>query len=77
MTPIDDAIAQAIAQAIPGARVDVHGDGRHFQLRVASALFEGKSTLERHRMVLGAIKDLMAGEDAPVHAVDSLRTTTS
>jgi acid stress-induced BolA-like protein IbaG/YrbA len=73
---VNDAIREAIQSQIEGARVEVTGDGRHFQLTVVSGVFEGKTTLERHRLVLGAIKELMAGDDAPVHAVDSLVTRT-
>ncbi len=76
MSATDDAIRSAIAKAIEGAEIDVRGDGRHFQLTVVSTAFAGKNTLERHRLVLGALKELMAGDDAPVHAVDSLVTRT-
>ncbi|MBM4375315.1 MAG: BolA/IbaG family iron-sulfur metabolism protein [Deltaproteobacteria bacterium] len=74
--PLDDSIREAILRALPGAEVEVRGDGRHFQLAVASAAFAGKSTLERHRLVLGSLKELMGGDDAPVHAIDSIQTRT-
>ena len=32
--------------------------------------------LESHRIVYGTIADLMKGDGAPVHAVDSLKTGT-
>jgi stress-induced morphogen len=32
--------------------------------------------LERHRMVYTAIAALMAGDTAPVHAIDTLKTAT-
>jgi len=77
MSDLHQAITRAIEEAIEGAEVDVSGgQGGHFELAVTSSSFEGKSTLERHRMVLGAIRDLMAGHDAPVHAIDSIRTST-
>jgi len=41
-----------------------------------STAFAGKNMLESQRLVLGAIKHLLAGERAPVHAVDSLTTRT-
>lgn len=69
---VDDAIRAAIRSAIADAQVEVRGDGRHFQLVVVSSAFEGRNTLERHRMVLGSLKDLMAGDAAPVHAIDSI-----
>jgi acid stress-induced BolA-like protein IbaG/YrbA len=74
---IDDSIREAIVKALPGAQVEVGGDGRHFQLSVVSDAFEGKNTLERHRLVLGALKALMAGDDAPVHAIASIATRTT
>ena len=76
MANIDDRIREAIESAIEGAQVEVSGDGRHFNLRVVSAAFEGKNTLGRHRLVLGAIKELMGGDDAPVHAIDSIKALT-
>ncbi|MBM4357329.1 MAG: BolA/IbaG family iron-sulfur metabolism protein [Deltaproteobacteria bacterium] len=73
---IEDSIRAALSAALPGAEIDVRGDGRHFQLAVVSSAFEGKNTLERHRLVLGALKELMAGDAAPVHAVDSIQART-
>lgn len=76
MGEIHDAIREAIAASIQGAEVEVQGgQGGHFTLAVTSPAFAGKNTLERHRMVLGALKDLMAGDAAPVHAIDSIRTS--
>ena len=48
--------------------------GGHFTLDVTSAAFAGKSMLESHRLVYGAIAHLMNGNLAPVHAIDSLKT---
>jgi stress-induced morphogen len=77
MAAIHDEIRSAIAAQIAGATVEVAGgQGGHFDIAVTSSAFAGKSTLERHRMVLSAIKELMAGEQAPVHAIDSIRTST-
>ena len=69
-----DAIEQAIKHAIPDARVEATGGGGHFNITVHSGEFAGKSKLQNHRAVLRAIKHLMAGDTAPVHAVDSLHT---
>ncbi|MSP24388.1 MAG: BolA/IbaG family iron-sulfur metabolism protein [Myxococcales bacterium] len=77
MSATHDAIRAALVLAIEGAEVEVRGDGRHFQLVVISAHFEGKGTLERHRMVLGAIAHLMRGDDAAVHAIDSISARTT
>lgn len=73
---VTDAIREAIVAAIPDADVDVHGGGGHFTIAVTSPVFEGKNRVESQRLVYGAIAHLMAGDRAPVHAVDSLRTMT-
>lgn len=66
-------IREAIADALPGAEIDVHcGSPGHFEIRVTSADFDGKSKLKQHQMVYAAITDLMSGDAAPVHAVDRL-----
>jgi stress-induced morphogen len=77
MSAITDAIRDAIAGQIADAKILVAGDGRHFNIEVTAAAFEGLNTLERHRLVLGALKELMAGDDAAVHAIDSLKTKTA
>lgn len=72
---VNDEIQRAIEGAIPGARVEVtNASPGHFQITVRSGAFEGKKLLEKQRMVLGAIKHLMAGDAAPVHAVDKIHT---
>ncbi len=53
------------------------GPSRADGIEVTSPVFAGKSMLESQRMVYGAIADLMKGDRAPVHAVDSLKTRTS
>lgn len=68
-------IKTAIESAIPDAQAQVNlGTPGHFALIVASNAFEGKTLLAKQRMVLSAIKDLMGGDDAPVHAIDSIET---
>ena len=63
-------------------RTDLQFLGRQFTSEqvitefVPNRVFAGKSMLESQRLVLGAIKHLLAGERAPVHAVDSLTTRT-
>jgi stress-induced morphogen len=79
MSTVEDAIREAIQQNIEGVtNVEVSSTaGGHFDIVVSSPVFEGKKTLEKHRLVLNAIKELMAGDAAPVHAVDSIRTKTA
>jgi acid stress-induced BolA-like protein IbaG/YrbA len=69
-------IEDAIRKALPGCEVSARGAAGHFEIRVVSGAFEGKRTLEKQRMVYGAIAHLMAGDAAPVHAVDKLETLT-
>jgi stress-induced morphogen len=70
-----DAMREAIAAAVPNATIEIRsGGGGHFALSVTSAAFEGKRSLEKQRMVYGALKQFMGGDDAPVHAIDSLET---
>jgi acid stress-induced BolA-like protein IbaG/YrbA len=71
---IPDAITTSIRGALTDAQVEVSGGGGHYTIAVTSAAFEGKGMLESQRMVYSAIAHLMAGDGAPVHAVDSLKT---
>jgi len=56
---IDDSAAHA---GHAGAR-----SGGHFRLTVVSAAFEGRSQLQRHRLVYAAVAPLMSGA---VHALN-------
>ncbi len=69
-------IRQQVETALPGCHLEVHGGGGHYTLKVVSEAFEGLNRLKRQRLVYSALKELMAGHDAPVHAVDSLSTQT-
>jgi stress-induced morphogen len=66
-------LREAIAAAVEDAEIEVHPRGPgHFEICVVSAAFEGKSRVQQHQLVYGAIADLMAGAQAPVHAIDKL-----
>ncbi len=69
-------IVEAIRERLDDAEVTVNGVGGHFDIRVVSKHFEGKNTLAKQRLVYQAIAPLMAGDQAPVHAVDRLETLT-
>jgi acid stress-induced BolA-like protein IbaG/YrbA len=71
---VTDAIRDMIAKSISDASVEVSGGGGHYSIVVTSSSFTGKSMLESQRLVYAAIAPLMAGDMAPVHAVDNLRT---
>ncbi len=69
---ICDQARTAIEDEIPGATVEVTGSGGHFVIRVVSEAFAGKRIVAKQRMVYKAITHLMAGDMAPIHAVDQL-----
>lgn len=71
-----EALREKIERQIPNSRAEVDGGGGHFNIVVTSTAFAGKNMLESQRMVYSAIADLMKGDKAPVHAVDSLKTLT-
>ena len=52
---------------------DASGDGRHVEIDVVAAAFEGKKSMERQRMVYKAIWQELA---ETVHAVDAMTTKT-
>ena len=70
------AVVRQIKAAIPDAVVEADGGGGHYTIAVTSRAFEGLNTLKKKRLVYAAITDLMAGNDAPIHAVDRLDTFT-
>jgi stress-induced morphogen len=80
MSSADDlcaALREAVLVAIPGAQVTATANSPgHFELEVVSPVFAGKSMVQQQQLVYGAIKTLMAGDAAPVHAIDRLRTRT-
>lgn len=73
---IHEAVKASILEAIPDAQVEVHGGGGHFSIAVVSPVFGTLNRVKKQQVVLRAIKHLMAGDAAPVHAVDELRTET-
>jgi len=69
------AMREAIVAALPDAQVRVTANSPgHFEIEVVSTAFAGQSMVRQQQLVYGAIKLLMAGDDAPVHAIDRLRT---
>jgi acid stress-induced BolA-like protein IbaG/YrbA len=65
----------AIASKLPDAIIEVTiGSPGHYALSVTSAEFAGKKPVAKQRLVYAAIAHLMAGDAAPVHAIDKLIT---
>ena len=70
---VADRIRAAIAEAMPEASIDVSPQGPgHFEITVTDAAFDGLSRVKQQQRVYGAIAELMAGPNPPVHAVDRL-----
>ncbi len=70
-------LERAIAEALPGASIEVSaGSPGHFELAVTSAAFAGLSRVQQQQKVYAAIRHLMAGDAAPVHAIDRMTTRT-
>lgn len=67
-----DYIKHAIEAGLACERVDVDGDGQHFQALIVSSAFEGLSRIKRHQLVYGALGDRMRAE---IHAL-SMQTLT-
>ncbi|MEE9314576.1 MAG: BolA family transcriptional regulator [Rhizobiaceae bacterium] len=58
-------IEKMIKEAIPDAVItirDLAGDGDHYAADVVSASFAGKSRVQQHQLVYGALKGKMGGE---------------
>lgn len=70
-----DAITAKLSDAFPGAEIevtDLTGTKDHYQARVVSSAFEGRSLIEQHQLVYRALETEMKG---PIHAL-ALKTYT-
>jgi acid stress-induced BolA-like protein IbaG/YrbA len=72
MEPTPDDVKRYISEGLACERVEVEGDGRHFNALIVSASFEGKSRVARHQLVYAALGNRMASE---IHAL-AMRTLT-
>ena len=57
-------IERFIKDGLPDAVVeikDLAGDGNHYEAKVASSAFKGKSRVQQHQMVYAALKGNMGG----------------
>lgn len=64
-----DEIIAKIRVALPDAEVtmkDLTGTSDHWEATIISTGFAGKSLIQRHRLVMGALADEMKG---PIHAL--------
>jgi acid stress-induced BolA-like protein IbaG/YrbA len=67
-----ESIKQGIESALACERVEVAGDGEHFQALVVSSQFAGRNRVQRHQLVYAALGERMREE---IHAL-SMRTLT-
>jgi len=67
-----ESIKAGIESHLAAERVEVVGDGEHFQALIVSPAFDGKSRVQRHQMVYAALGERMREE---IHAL-SMRTLT-
>lgn len=70
--PTPDELQHAISAHLECEWLQVNGDGQHFDALIVSTAFEGKSRIERHRLVYAALGDRMRQR---VHAL-SMKTLT-
>ncbi len=73
----NDALTNLIRNELPDAEVGIFdrtGTMDHFNVTVRSNAFQGKSLIEQHKLVYGALKGAL--KDGRIHAVE-LKTIVS
>ncbi len=70
MFPTED-IKKLIEEGIPGAKVEVNGDGYKYEATVISDQFADLNTMKQHQMVYATVNHLITS--GQVHAL-SLKT---
>jgi len=71
-----DQVAAMIKASLQDAEVqvqDLTGGGDHYQVLVVSSTFEGRSLVQQHQLVYGAVREAMSSE--AIHAL-ALKTYT-
>jgi acid stress-induced BolA-like protein IbaG/YrbA len=69
-----ESIEASIAAAIACDRLEVRGDGQHFEALIVAPAFEGLSRVRRHQLVYAALGDRMREE---IHALSMTTLTPS
>ena len=67
-----ESIRASIGSGLACERLDVRGDGHHFEALIVSSAFEGRTRVARHQMVYATLGDRMRHE---IHAL-SMTTLT-
>jgi len=65
-------IERLILESFPGATVEIRdlaGDGNHYAASVVAEEFRGKNRVQQQRMVNEALRSILHGESAPLHAL--------
>lgn len=68
-----EAVAKLIRDGLPGAEVEVIGDGSHFEAIVVSDAFEGLAPIKKQRLVMDTVRPQI--ESGELHAL-SIKTLT-
>lgn len=66
-------VEELIKAGLPDAQVKVSGDGRHFEVEVISPAFEGKSLIQRHRLVMETVKEQVASDELHALSIKSAK----
>ena len=67
------AVETLIRSGLPGAQVQVTGDGSHFDALVVSPAFEGQTPIKKQRLVMDTVRHQIASGE--LHAL-SIKTFT-
>jgi acid stress-induced BolA-like protein IbaG/YrbA len=67
-----DQLLRIVHITVIGCDVEVAGDGHHWEAVIVSTAFQGKSKVQQHQLVYGALGERMREE---IHAL-SMKTLT-
>ena len=65
-------IEKRLRERFPDATIEIRdlaGDGNHYAATVVAEEFRGKNRVQQQRLVNQALKDLLDGSNAPLHAL--------
>ena len=65
-------IENLLQDAFPGSKIEIQdlaGDNNHFAATIVAEEFRGKNRVQQQRMVNQALKSILDGPDAPLHAL--------
>jgi acid stress-induced BolA-like protein IbaG/YrbA len=64
----NDEIARVLTQALPGATIDVQGDGYKYQVNVISGSFAGLNRVKRQQVIYKLLNEYI--QSGAIHAVN-------